>query len=92
MNPIEPRALLPRMRLTTDPLSVIIGNPTPMELWTKLLAWVRYPVALTIMGIGIAIFSSANRVPLYTVGTLVSLGFVLMMVGPPDADKMGYKF
>ena len=63
-----------------------------MELWTNLPAWVRYPVALAIMGVGIAIFCLADRIPLYTVGTLVGLGFVLMMLGPSDSDKNGYKF
>jgi hypothetical protein len=62
-----------------------------LEWWASLRAWVRYPVAVSVLvgsTIGFATLHSWGYVSLWSLGW--ALGVILLLYGPSDASKRGY--
>jgi hypothetical protein len=63
-----------------------------LEWWTTLSAWIRYPVALLVIA-GSTIGFMTIRIGFGKLwGMAWALGFILLLIGPSQANKKGYHF
>jgi hypothetical protein len=61
-----------------------------LEWWASLSAWIRYPVALLVIGGSIIGFMTIRVGYGAFWGSCLALGFVLLLIGPSKANKKGY--
>ena len=64
-----------------------------LDLWRRLPAWVRFPIALGILAWATYLFlhpAVADAKAAKGIGMLYVIGLLLLCIGPTDAQKKGY--
>ncbi len=63
-----------------------------MDVWTGLPWWVRYPIALLLIGLGSAPYFLGPDWAKLRCDSLYLCGMVLLLIGPSEGQKKGYRF
>jgi hypothetical protein len=63
-----------------------------LEWWTTLSPWIRYPIAVIIIGGSLLGFATLPWGNVRAWSILCAIGVVLLIIGPTKSNKKGYHF